>query len=80
MNELRSVLSRQLRRHLVCGALGCLVSLPVAAQSPLEMPTRLDRFHVFSNGNVVSNRYASNFEAEGIRLAQNARPGSASSP
>ncbi len=73
MNELRGLLAHQLRRHLVCGALGCLVSFPVAAQSPLELPTRLDRFHVFSNGNIVSTKYASAFEAEGIRLAQNAR-------
>ncbi len=37
------------------------------------MPTRLDRFHVFANGNIVSTKYASAFESEGIRLAQNAR-------
>lgn len=73
MNELRRLFPHQLRRYLVCGALGCLVSLPVAAQGALEMPTRLDRFHVFANGNIVATKYASAFESEGIRLAQNAR-------
>lgn len=75
MNELRSLFPHQLRRFLVCGALGCLVSVPVAAQGmgPLEMPLRIDRFNVWANGNIVSTTYASPFEAESIRLAQNAR-------
>lgn len=37
------------------------------------MPQRLDRFHVFSNGNIVSNKYASDVEDWGIRMAQHAR-------
>lgn len=73
MDDLRSFLRHQLWRVAGVGALGCLVHLPLSAQTPLEMPTRLDRFHVFSNGNIVSNQYASRFEAEGIRLSQNAR-------
>lgn len=56
-----------------CALLLALAGGSVAAQTPLEMPTRLDRFHIFANGNIVTNKYASAFEAEGIRLAQNAR-------
>jgi hypothetical protein len=37
------------------------------------MPQRLDRFHIWVNGNIVSNKYASDAEEYGIRMAQNAR-------
>lgn len=43
------------------------------AQTPLEMPQRLDRFHIWVNGNIVTNKYASDAEEYGIRMAQNAR-------
>lgn len=68
MNELRSVLPRQLRRLLVGGALGCLVHLQVMALD--NMPTRLDKFNTWSNGNVVSTRYAHDAAVGAIRHAQ----------
>lgn len=53
----------------------CLAHFQVSAQGagPLEMPQRLDRFHIWSNGNIVTNKYASAAEEYGIRMAQNAR-------
>lgn len=68
-------------QHLANGArLGAVLALglahlQVSAQGagPLEMPQRLDRFHVFSNGNIVSNKYASDVEDWGMRMAQHAR-------
>lgn len=68
-------------QHLANGArLGAVLALglahlQVSAQGagPLEMPQRLDRFHIWVNGNVVTNKYASEAEEYGIRMAQNAR-------
>lgn len=68
-------------QHLANGArLGAVLALglahlQVSAQGagPLEMPQRLDRFHIWVNGNIVTNKYASEAEEYGIRMAQNAR-------
>lgn len=68
-------------QHLANGArLGALLALglahlQVSAQGagPLEMPQRLDRFHIWVNGNIVTNKYASEAEEYGIRMAQHAR-------
>lgn len=68
-------------QHLANGARLCallafgLAHLQVSAQGagPLEMPQRLDRFHIWVNGNIVTNKYASEAEEYGARMAQNAR-------
>ena len=68
-------------QHLANGArLGAVLALglahlQVSAQGagPLEMPQRLDRFHIWVNGNIVTNKYASEAEEYGARMAQNAR-------
>lgn len=69
MNELRSLFPHQLRRFLVCGALGCLVPVQVMAYVG-NMPTRLDRFNTWSNGNVVTTKYAHDAAVGAIRHAQ----------
>lgn len=49
-----------------------LAAFQVKAQ-PLELPQRLDRFHFWANGNIVTGKYASDVEEYGIRMGQNAR-------
>lgn len=68
MNELRRLLNHQLLRVALCGLVGGLVPLQVMALD--NMPTRLDRFNVWSNGNVVSTRYAHDAALGAIRHAQ----------
>lgn len=60
-------------RTLAASAFLSAATFSSFAQTPLEMPQRLDRFHVFSNGNIVSNKYASDVEDWGMRMAQHAR-------
>lgn len=51
-----------------------LAAFQVRAQgTPLELPQRLDRFHFWANGNIVTGKYASDVEEYGIRMGQNAR-------
>lgn len=51
-----------------------LAAVQVRAQgTPLELPQRLDRFHFWANGNIVTGKYASDVEEYGIRMGQNAR-------
>lgn len=71
MNDVRSLVPHQLWRYLVGGALGCLVHLPVMAFVE-AMPTRLDRFNTWSNGNVVSTKYAHDAAVGAIKHAQRA--------
>lgn len=67
MHELRTVFSRQLRTVVGVAALGALVHLQVAAQT-IPMPQRLDRFHVFADGNIVSAKYMNGYEGYGTRI------------
>lgn len=69
MNELRRFFPHQLWRYLVCGALGCLVPVQVMAYVA-NMPDRLDRFNTWSNGNIVSTKYAHDAALGAIRHAQ----------
>lgn len=60
-------------RTLAASAFLSAATFSSFAQTPLEMPQRLDRFHIWVNGNIVTNKYASEAEEYGIRMAQNAR-------
>lgn len=68
MDDLRSIFTRQLCRSVVLGALGCLVHLQVSALE--NMPRALDQFNTWSNGNVVSSRYAHQAASGAIKHAQ----------